>query len=261
MPRANRVYLPGHAWHITHRCHKQEFLLKFERDRQRWLHWLFQAKKRYGLCVLNYIVTSNHIHLLVLDTQPDCLSRSMQLIAGRTAQEYNQRKHRKGAFWEDRYFATIVEMDAHLAKCLTYIDMNMIRAGVVSHPSQWKASGYNEIQHPALRYRIIDRLMLKRLLGINTEESLKERHNEWVLTVLQNDDWQRQSLWSQSLAVGSDAFVDEVRKQLAIRLDDNKGSDQAGDNEIKEACTSYKVDLPIEMRLLTDKNDGSVNII
>lgn len=27
----------------------------------------------------------------------------MQLIAGRTAQEYNQRKMRQGAFWEDRY--------------------------------------------------------------------------------------------------------------------------------------------------------------
>ena len=25
------------AWHITHRCHKREFLLKFARDRQRWL--------------------------------------------------------------------------------------------------------------------------------------------------------------------------------------------------------------------------------
>jgi putative transposase len=30
----------------------------------------------------------------------------MQLIAGRTAQEYNRRKNRQGAFWEDRYHAT-----------------------------------------------------------------------------------------------------------------------------------------------------------
>ena len=29
MPRANRYFLPGHVWHITHRCHKKEFLLKF----------------------------------------------------------------------------------------------------------------------------------------------------------------------------------------------------------------------------------------
>src|SRR5690606_12157481 len=66
MPRANRYFLKGHVWHITHRCHRREFLLKFAKDRQRWLYWLFEARKRFGLCVLNYMVTSNHIHLLVL---------------------------------------------------------------------------------------------------------------------------------------------------------------------------------------------------
>jgi Flp pilus assembly secretin CpaC len=32
------------------------------------LHWVFEAKKRFGLCVLDYVVTSNHIHHLVKDT-------------------------------------------------------------------------------------------------------------------------------------------------------------------------------------------------
>jgi len=32
----------------------------------------------------------------------------MQLIAGRTAQQYNRRKTRNGAFWKDRYHATAV---------------------------------------------------------------------------------------------------------------------------------------------------------
>ena len=108
MPRAHRHYIPGLAWHITHRCHKQEFLLRFERDRKRWLYWLFEAKKRYGLCVLNYIVTSNHVHLLVVDTEKDVIAKSLQLVAGRTAQEFNRRKKRKGLFGEDRYHATAV---------------------------------------------------------------------------------------------------------------------------------------------------------
>ncbi len=67
MPRANRHHLPGHVWHVAHRCHKQEFLLKFARDRRLWGCWLYQARQRYGLCALNYIVTSNHVHLLVRD--------------------------------------------------------------------------------------------------------------------------------------------------------------------------------------------------
>ncbi len=66
MARAKRHYIPGQIWHITHRCHKREFLLKFSKDRRRWLQWLYEAKKRYGLVILNYAVTSNHIHLLVV---------------------------------------------------------------------------------------------------------------------------------------------------------------------------------------------------
>jgi putative transposase len=48
MPRANRCFLSGYVWHITHRCHKDEFLLKFGRDQRRWLQWVFEAKKRKG---------------------------------------------------------------------------------------------------------------------------------------------------------------------------------------------------------------------
>jgi REP element-mobilizing transposase RayT len=107
MARANRHYIPGYVWHITHRCHKKEFLLKFVRDRRRWLDWFFEAKKRFGLRILNYTVTSNHIHILVYENNGlDAVAKSMQLIAARTGQEYNIRKQRKGAFWEDRYHTT-----------------------------------------------------------------------------------------------------------------------------------------------------------
>ena len=101
MPRANRHYIPGYVWHITHRCHKKEFLLKFSKDKRRWLRWLFEAKKRYGISILNYTVTSNHVHVLVVDDgDRDVIPNSIQFIAGRTGQEYNRRKNRKGAFWE-----------------------------------------------------------------------------------------------------------------------------------------------------------------
>jgi len=92
MPRANRHFLPGRLWHITHRCHERTFLLKFARDRRAWLGWLFEAKKRMGLCVLNYVVTSNHIHLLVKDGGGEVIARGMQLIAGRTLGDRPLRK-------------------------------------------------------------------------------------------------------------------------------------------------------------------------
>ena len=67
-----------------------------------------------------------------------------------------KRKIRKGAFWEDRYHATAIESDRHLIQCIVYIDLNMVRAEAVRHPSEWKFSGFNEIQKPRRRYRIID---------------------------------------------------------------------------------------------------------
>ena len=128
MARAKRHYIPGYVWHIIHRCHKEEFLLKFARDRRSWLNWLLEAGKRYELEILNYAVTSNHIHLLVIDNgNRDTIPRSIQLVAGRTGQEYNVRKSRKGAFWEDRCHATAIERGEHLLRCIVYIDLNMER--------------------------------------------------------------------------------------------------------------------------------------
>jgi putative transposase len=127
-------------------------LLKFARDRRRWLQWLHEARKRFGLEVLNYCVTSNHVHLLVYDAAgDDRIAKSVQLIAGRIGQEYNQRKHRNGAFWEDRYHATAVEAGEHLLRRVIYIDLNMVRAGAVSHPQQWIHGGYRKIQAPRRR--------------------------------------------------------------------------------------------------------------
>jgi len=243
MPRANRHYITGYIWHITHRCHKKEFLLKFGKDRDRWLNWLFEAKKRYETCILNYMVTSNHIHLLLLDNgNRDTIPKSLQLIAGRTGQEYNQRKQRKGAFWEDRYHATAVESDEHLIKCLIYIDLNMVRTGVVSHPSEWSWSGYNEIQNPSERYSLINHTKLMGLLGIQDHITLTEHHSKWVEDAIKQDSRQRESKWTESIAVGSKTFVEETKKQLQSRAKGRKIEGQEEVYELREVSDSYVFD-------------------
>jgi len=254
MPRANRYYAPGFVWHITHRCHKQEFLLKFAKDRASWVGWLYEAKRRYGLCVLNYIVTSNHIHLLVLDTTKNVISNSMQLIAGRTAQEYNKRKNRKGAFWEDRYHATAIDGGEYLLRCMVYVDLNMVRTGVVRHPSQWHDSGYNEIQVPPKRKRIIDVEQLMELLKINNARSLPRLHQQWVEEALQEDRLRRESYWSESVAVGSSVFVEKTKERLRSRAQ-NLNCESVGDGyQLKESETLYQVHLVPEKTQLRLKN-------
>ena len=140
----------------------------------------------------------------------------MQLIAGRTAQEFNKRKGRKGASREDRS-ATAVETNHHLISCLTYIDLNMVRAGAVAHPSRWVSSGYTEIQESRERFSIIDHRALMELLGIPSIEALCRSHTGWVEEALARSEQVRESKWTESVAVGSRDFVDVIKRGLRVK--------------------------------------------
>ncbi len=241
MARAKRHYLPGHIWHITHRCPKREFLLRFSKDRHRYLQWLYEAKKRYGLAVLNYKVTSNHIHLLVIDDgEREVIPNSMQLVAGRTGQEYNQRKNRRGAYWEDRYHATAVESGKHLARWIVYMDTNMVRAGVVKHPSMWSFSGCNEIQEPRRKNVLIDYEKLQKCVGAVSYEQLKESHKGWAGEYIGGGERNRQEEWTSSIAVGNRSFVETVKAHLGYRAKGREVREVDEGYQLREGFASYK---------------------
>jgi putative transposase len=241
MARAKRHYIPGYIWHITHRCHKREFLLKFSKDRHRYLQWLYQAKKRYGLTILNYMVTSNHIHLLVLDDgDRDVIAHSMQLVAGRTGQEFNRRKNRKGAYWEDRYHATAVERGDHLARCMAYIDTNMVRAGVVSHPAMWPFCGFNEIQERRKKKVLIDYKRLQEIFGIGTYDQLRESHKGWIEEYLEERENGRQDEWTRSIAVGSKLFVENMKALLGFKAKGRAVMETDKGYQLREESIPYK---------------------
>jgi len=166
------------------------------------------------MCVLDYMVTSNHVHLLVKDSGRGEISKGMQLIAGRSAQEFNQRKNRQGAFWEDRYHATAIESDQHLHRCIAYIDLNMVRAGVVLHPQDWPFSGYREIQSPPQRYAIIDLDELTVLCGFEALTRLQRAHRQWIDDALQNAAFVREGPWSSAVALGTYDYVASVCSAL-----------------------------------------------
>jgi putative transposase len=161
------------------------------------------------------MLTSNHIHLLVGDDgDRDMIPRSIQLVAGRTGQEYNQRKTRKGAFWEDRYHATAVEGGEHLFRCIVYIDLNMVRAGVVDHPSQWPFCGYHEIQDPKRKNVLINDDTLRELINVETYDQVKQYHKGWLDEYRSDGNNRRDEKWTTSIAVGSKGFVQSVKRLL-----------------------------------------------
>lgn len=258
MPRANRYFIPGKVWHLTHRCHEKKYHLQFARDRRRYLHWLRESRRRYGLHVLNYMITSNHAHLLVIDRgEPEAISRSLQLMAGRTGQEYNDRKQRHGAFWEDRYHATAVETGEHFHACMVYIDLNMVRAGAVRHPIEWPWCGYYELQHPRVRGSGVDfdnLMALYRVEGIEPLQEISRRNVETALR-MEGGAMRRNGSWSESVAVGSEEYVRQAKEELGRRAEGRDLVSEDGCWVLRESAVSYsavfqpeKVDLSIENR-------------
>lgn len=177
------------------------------------------AQRRYDLCVLNYMITSNHVHLVLYakrDGDPYVIARSLQLAAGQVGREYNARKGRGGAFWEDRYHATAIETGEHFTNCLTYVDLNMVRARVVSDPSDWPYGAYHELQKPRARFRaqLVDWDALLQLLNIRDIEALRRARRMWIEDAIRREALKRDPRWTESLAVGSKAFVDETARRL-----------------------------------------------
>ena len=167
------------------------------------------------------------------------IPKSIQLIAGKTGREYNQRKNRKGAFWEDRYHATAVKTGNHLIRCLAYIDLNMVRAGVVRHPGEWMYGGYHEIQNPKQRYSLISRQKLTALLGIKSTDQLSAYHRNWVEEVLKSGLNQRAAKWTESIAVGDKEFVMETKAKLGAKAIGRRELENNEGYELKEPLSPY----------------------
>ncbi len=167
---------------------------------------------------------------------------------------------RKGAFWEDRYHATAVKTGNHLIRCLAYIDLNMVRAGVVRHPGEWMYGGYHEIQNPKQRYWLINRQKLTALLGIKDNDQLSEYHRNWVEEVLKNGSNQRDAKWTESIAVGDKEFVMETKAKLSAKAMGCKALENKESYELRESQSPYNHVFAPEKCSLRLKNDHSQRI-
>jgi putative transposase len=93
--------------------------------------------------------------------------------------------------------------------------MNMVRAGVVNHPAQWRHGGYNEIQSPRQKCIIIDYNTLSRLAGFDDFQRFQTKHLQWINAAIeQKTDLSRDTKWTRSIAVGGDSFVTAVKRKM-----------------------------------------------
>ncbi len=134
----------------------------------------------------------------------------MQKLEGDFAGYFNRRKHRSGSFWEDRYHCTMVEDGEHLWNCLQYVDLNMVRAGVVSHPRDWRWCGYRELVGEKTRYRLLDMDRLLELVGMSDIDPFVREYRARIEHAIAAKRLRREKCWTESIAVGGRSYVARI---------------------------------------------------
>ncbi len=89
-----------------------------------------------------YVLMTNHVHLLVTPNQTDGIARMMQSVGRRYVQYVNYCNKRSGTLWEGRYKASLVQSERYLLVCSRYIELNPVRAGMVTRPEAYRWSSY-----------------------------------------------------------------------------------------------------------------------
>jgi Transposase and inactivated derivatives len=241
--RANQFNSGGGIFHLTHRCHNRAFLLKFARDRDAYRAIVREQLEAFEVWLLDYCVTSNHVHLLLDAEDRLQISGLMRNAAGEFARAYNRRKGRMNAFWGDNFHATLVEEGRYLWRCLCYVELNMVRCGVVSHPKEWEWVGYHEIMGQRRRYRLLDLDRLYWRLGTDDAEKVR-RHLEAALSdAIARGEVKREPIWTESLAVGSAGFVEKSKPMVLTRRETEVTEVGEGVSVLQETPLAYGQEL------------------
>jgi putative transposase len=195
--------------HVTHRCQERRFLLRFGVDRRRYRARLLEASRRFRrVRFLDYVITSNHVHLLLWVPRMADLSAMMHWLQGTAARDCNRRKGREGSVWRGRFHPTLVQTGSHLSRCLFYLDMNMVRAGVVTHPFQWRFGGAAELGCERQRNRIVDQARLLECLEMAGQpEQFRAWYRATLAELCGRPVAPRERFWSSAFAVGDRGWL------------------------------------------------------
>ena len=141
MARKPRIEFPGAFYHVITRGNRKAAIFKDDRDRERFLQKLREYKERYGFIIYAYTLMYNHIHLLI-ETGKVPLSKIMQGFLQSYTQWYNGKYITVGHLFQGRYKSILCDKRIYLLNLIRYIHLNMVRAGLVKDPAEYKWSSH-----------------------------------------------------------------------------------------------------------------------
>jgi putative transposase len=143
MPRRSRLILPGVPLHLIQRGNNRQVCFFSDKDYQIYLGWLAEYAGKTGCQIHAYVLMTNHVHLLVSAAQPAAVGTLMKALGQRYVQYVNRVYQRSGTLWEGRFRSCPIQEEAYLLACQRYIEMNPVRARMVTHPVEYRWSSYH----------------------------------------------------------------------------------------------------------------------
>jgi putative transposase len=135
--------MPGIPQHVIQRGNNRQPVFFAEGDYHYYLECLWEAAAKHGCQVHNYVLMTNHVHLLVTPTKADALAGTMHDVGRRYVQQrVNFVYGRSGTLWEGRYKACLVDAARYFLTCCRYIDLNPVRAGIAVQPGDYRWSSH-----------------------------------------------------------------------------------------------------------------------
>jgi putative transposase len=128
--RRYRIEVPGVPMHVVHRGIDRARVFRDDDDRQHYLVDLHACATELAVALHGYVLMDNHVHLLVSSPVEGGVSRAFRALGSRFVRRYNLRYGRTGPLWEGRFRSSVVADDRYLFRCLAYIELNPVRAGM-----------------------------------------------------------------------------------------------------------------------------------
>ena len=144
MSRLPRLSLSGYPHHVIQRGNNRQAIFATATDYLHLLALLEENARKFDVDVHAYVLMTDHFHLLVTPETEKGLPLLMQAVGRSYVRYFNHRQSRSGTLWEGRYRSTLIEADRYLLACMAYLDLNPVRAGLVSeaHGYAWSSHGF-----------------------------------------------------------------------------------------------------------------------
>jgi REP element-mobilizing transposase RayT len=143
MARLRRVCPPGIPQHIVQRGNNRQVCFASDKDISGYVHWLRESSHKHRVAIHARVLMTNHVHILATPHGPGSISRMMQWIGRHYVRYFSQTHLRSGALWEGRFRSCVVDADGYLPACHRYIEMNPVRANMVSAPEHYRCQVIN----------------------------------------------------------------------------------------------------------------------